>query len=198
MLQPAVLLLDEPLSNLDAALRQQMRELIKSIQAQIRMTMLFVTHDQTEALTLSHRVSVLLDGRLRQIGAPQQVFYEPVDTEVARFFGGCNFFSGRFENGRFHSDIGAFELTQLPGVNGHALTATIRPEDIVIAEQRGQGIEAIVQGVSFEGSATRLRVEIQGQSWCVLSNSPGFSIGQPVCLRFPPEKIRIFTGGSST
>lgn len=197
VLQPAVLLLDEPLSNLDAALRQQMRELIKTIQEQIQMTMLFVTHDQTEALMLSHRVSVLLDGRLRQIGTPQQVFYEPVDLDVARFFGGCNFFNGRFENGWFHSDIGAFELTSPPGVNGHALTAAIRPEDIVIIEQCGPGIEAIVQGVNFEGSATRLRVEIHGQSWCVLSNYPGFSIGQPVCLHFPPEKIRIFPGGFS-
>ena len=94
VLKPAILLLDEPLSNLDSNLRQQMRELIQDIQAQTRITTLFVTHDQAEALMLSQRVTLLLDGQLRQVGTPQELFYQPVDVEVARFFGGCNFFHG--------------------------------------------------------------------------------------------------------
>ena len=91
VLKPAILLLDEPLSNLDANLRQQMRELIQDIQTETRITTLFVTHDQAEALMISHRVGLLLDGRLRQVGEPRDLFYRPADTDVARFFGGCNF-----------------------------------------------------------------------------------------------------------
>ena len=97
VLKPSILLLDEPLSNLDATLRQRMRELIQTIQAETRMTMLFVTHDQSEALMLSHRVALLLDGRLRQVGTPRQLFHHPADPEVARFFGGKNFFQGRIQ-----------------------------------------------------------------------------------------------------
>ena len=104
VLKPAILLLDEPLSNLDANLRQQMRELIQDIQAETRITTLFVTHDQAEALMISHRVGLLLDGRLRQVGERRDLFYRPADPDVARFFGGCNFIQGRIKHGHFHSD----------------------------------------------------------------------------------------------
>lgn len=94
VLKPAILLLDEPLSNLDANLRQQMRELIQDIQAETRITTLFVTHDQAEALMISHRVGLLLDGRLRQVGKPRDLFYRPADPEVARFFWWLQFYPG--------------------------------------------------------------------------------------------------------
>jgi ABC-type Fe3+/spermidine/putrescine transport system ATPase subunit len=191
VLKPAILLLDEPLSNLDANLRQQMRELVKDIQAQTRITTLFVTHDQAEALMLSHRVTLLLDGTLRQAGTPQELFYQPIDVDVARFFGGCNFFQGYFKNGVFHSDLGEFQVQEVTG-NGHRITATIRPEDIVISVNSDQGIEAIVLSINFEGSTTRIRVQIKNNAYCVLTSEPGFSPGQSVRLYFPPEKIRIF------
>ena len=85
VLEPSILLLDEPLSNLDADLRQQMRELIQAVQEQTGTTMLFVTHDQSEALAISDRVCLLLDGRLRQAGKPEELFYFPADPEVAMF-----------------------------------------------------------------------------------------------------------------
>ena len=130
VLKPAILLLDEPLSNLDANLRQQMRELIQDIQAETRITTLFVTHDQAEALMISHRVGLLLDGRLRQVGQPRDLFYRPADPDVARFFGGCNFIRGRIKDGHFHSEFATVPTSHTNG-NGHLLTATIRPEDIV-------------------------------------------------------------------
>ncbi len=191
VLKPAILLLDEPLSNLDANLRQQMRELIKVIQAQTHITMLFVTHDQSEALMLSHRVTLLLDGQLRQAGTPQELFYKPVDVDVARFFGGCNFFHGHIKNGFLHSEVGDLPVNAASR-NGHRFTATIRPEDVVISETSDDGIKGIVQAINFEGSTTRIRVQIRDNDYVALTTEPGFSSGQPVRLYFPPEKIRIF------
>lgn len=191
VLQPAVLLLDEPLSNLDANLRRQMRELIREIQAKTRITTLFVTHDQAEALIMSHRVTLLLEGRLRQVGTPQDLYYQPADVEVARFFGGTNFFEGRMENGRFHTDFGVFNLPQVNG-NGHLLSATIRPEDIRISATGNFELEGRVERAHFEGSATRVWVHCLGGVLVVLAGRGEYYPGQRVRLNLPPERIRVF------
>ena len=191
VLKPAVLLLDEPLSNLDANLRQQMRELIQDIQTETRITTLFVTHDQAEALMISHRVGLLLDGRLRQVGQPRDLFYRPADTDVARFFGGCNFIRGRIKEGNFHSEFATVPTTQTNG-NGHLMTATIRPEDIVIASDSNYPLRGQVQKTNFEGSTTRIWVQCKDNRFVVLTSDAEFSPGQNVGLHLPPEKIRIF------
>ena len=191
VLKPAILLLDEPLSNLDANLRQQMRELIQDIQAETRITTLFVTHDQAEALMISHRVGLLLDGRLRQVGEPRDLFYRPADPDVARFFGGCNFIRGRIKDGHFHSEFATVPTAQTNG-NGHLRTATIRPEDILITSETTFNLQGRVQKTSFEGSATRIWVQCQGNRFVVLTSDADFSPGQNVGLHLPPEKIRIF------
>lgn len=191
VLKPAILLLDEPLSNLDANLRQQMRELIQDIQTETRITTLFVTHDQAEALMISHRVGLLLDGRLRQVGQPRDLFYRPADTDVARFFGGCNFIRGRIKDGNFHSEFATVPTTQTNG-NGHLMTATIRPEDIVIASDSNYPLRGQVQKTNFEGSTTRIWVQCKDNRFVVLTSDADFSPGQNVGLHLPPEKIRIF------
>jgi len=197
VLKPAVLLLDEPLSNLDANLRQQMRELILEIQAKTRVTTLFVTHDQSEALMMSHRVALLLGGRLRQTGRPRDLFYRPVDPEVARFFGGTNFFKGRFKDGRFHTDFGSFQLPETTA-NGHALTATIRPEDILISPENDFEIDGQVERTSFEGIATRVWIKCREKTLVVLTTGAEFDLGQNVRLRLPPGKIRVFPSDKAT
>jgi ABC-type Fe3+/spermidine/putrescine transport system ATPase subunit len=191
VLEPAVLLLDEPLSNLDAGLRHRMRNLITDIQQQLRTTILFVTHDQSEALVMSHRVSLLLDGRLRQVGTPQDLYYRPVDPDVARFFGGTNFFEARFRDGFLHTAFGVFDLTQANG-NGHKLTATIRPEDVLISTTGDYELEGRVERTHFEGMATRLWVKCRGGDLVVLAGRGDFFPGQAVRLRLPPERIRVF------
>ena len=191
VLKPAVLLLDEPLSNLDANLRQQMRELIQEIQEKTRVTTLFVTHDQSEALIMSHRVTLLLDGRLRQVGRPQDLYHRPVDREVARFFGGTNFFEGRFKDGFLHTGFGVFELPAVNG-NGLPLTATIRPEDILISVTSDFELEGQVERAHFEGMATRLWVKCRGGRLVVLAGRGEFFPGQTVRLRLPAERIRVF------
>ncbi len=191
VLKPAILLLDEPLSNLDANLRQQMRELIQDIQAETRITTLFVTHDQAEALMLSHRVGLLLDGRLRQIGNPRELFFRPADPDVARFFGGCNFIKGKVREGIFRSEFGSAPAPAING-NGHWLTATIRPEDILIAAAPKYELQGQVQKTNFEGSATRIWVQCRDTRFVILTSETGFAPGQKVGLHLPPEKIRVF------
>jgi ABC-type sugar transport system ATPase subunit len=191
VLKPSILLLDEPLSNLDANLRQQMRELIQDIQAQTRVTTLLVTHDQSEALMLSHRIGLLLDGRLRQVGSPHDLFHRPVDRAVAEFFGGCNFLTGRLREGMFDCELGSFPAPDVMA-NGHRLTATIRPEEIVVGGDSEQALPGRVRKTSFEGAATRLWVDCGSAQLVVLTPRGDLAPGQLVHLRLPAEKIRIF------
>jgi len=191
VLKPAVLLLDEPLSNLDANLRQQMRELIQDIQAETRITTLFVTHDQAEALMMSHRVCLLLNGRLRQTGKPRELFYLPADPEVARFFGGCNFIQGRVKDGVFRSQFGNAPAPELNG-NGHLRTATIRPEDIQLSLDAKYDLHGKIAKTNFEGSSSRIWVKCKGTRFVVLTSDNDFKPGQSVRLQLPPDKIRIF------
>jgi ABC-type sugar transport system ATPase subunit len=193
VLKPAVLLLDEPLSNLDANLRQQMRELIQDIQAETRVTTLFVTHDQAEALMISHRVCLLLNGKLRQEGTPRDLFYRPADPEVARFFGGCNFIRGRIKNGLFRSEFATVPVPEING-SGQLRTATIRPEDILISAGFDYDLHGRVQKTNFEGTATRLWVTCRNTRFVVLTSDNGFTPGQNIRIHLPPEKIRIFPG----
>lgn len=204
VLKPAILLLDEPLSNLDANLRQQMRDLIQALQSETGTTTLFVTHDQSEALMLSHRVCLLLDGRLRQVGRPHQLFYRPADPQVARFFGGTNFFEGKLDGGRFVSPYAttAASTGQPPGT----IMATIRPEDIHINldgnGHRGDAQSSIsgrVKKTSFEGMATRIWVtcDHDQQEFVVLTADTGYRKGDQVLLDLPAEKVRLFPSESS-
>jgi ABC-type Fe3+/spermidine/putrescine transport system ATPase subunit len=199
VLEPAVLLLDEPLSNLDANLRQQMRELILSIQAELRITTLFVTHDQAEALMMAHRVGLLLDGRLRQMGPPRELFYHPSDPDVARFFGGLNFFEGRVHNRVLHTALGPLAVGPFDG-NGHVHTATIRPEDIQLDLDEHGGANALtgtVRRTSFEGMTTRIWVRCRGGDLVVLTPVAALAPGQSVRLHLPPDKIHIFPSPAS-
>ena len=189
VLEPSVLLLDEPLSNLDAELRQQMRELICKIQSETGTTMLFVTHDQSEALAISARICLLLDGRLRQTGTPTELFYHPADEDVARFFGCTNFISGKIHNGIFHS--GAVSCTTSHG-DSPAIPAVIRPEDIVLcAVEIPNSMSGKIVQIQFEGATTRLTIEAANQTYTALSLRPNFIIGQAVWLYFPPDRLHI-------
>jgi ABC-type Fe3+/spermidine/putrescine transport system ATPase subunit len=192
VLQPAVLLLDEPLSSLDANLRQQMREFIQQVQAETRVTTLFVTHDQSEALMMSHRVSLLLDGRLRQVGTPRQLFYRPADPEVARFFGGENFFEGRIHGGKLVTAFGDFPAGGAED-HGHRALATIRPEDVGLEpEAPGAGVIGEVAQTRFEGMATRLWIRCEAGTVVVLAAESRWRIGQRLSVVFPSGKVRIF------
>jgi ABC-type Fe3+/spermidine/putrescine transport system ATPase subunit len=190
VLKPSILLLDEPLSNLDAELRQQMRELISNVQSQTGTTMLFVTHDQSEAFAISDRICVLLNGSLRQTGTPAELFYQPADPEVARFFGCTNLIRGKIHNGVFQS---RFVSCATSLGDAKEAVSVIRPENIGLSPaQTTNGIAGKVTQVQFEGSTTRLTVQTENDTFTTLSLRPDFSLKQSVWLHFPPERLHIF------
>lgn len=189
ILEPSVLLLDEPFSSLDVELRLQMRELVQDLQAKTGTTMLFVTHDQSEAFAISDRVCLLLNGTLRQSGSPEELFYHPADREVARFFGCANFITGRVRDGIFYNDLinCPVALADLGEV-----TATIRPEDIIVyKDNREKGIYGRIEKLQFEGSITRLLIRAGNHLLTTITVRPDFSVGQDVKLFLSPDRLHF-------
>ncbi len=132
---PRILLLDEPLSNLDARLRLQTREELRRIQRETGITTIFVTHDQEEAMSISDLIIVMKEGRIHQVGKPQQVYDDPKDLFVATFLGTppINVFDGRVKNGQLF--IGEEQVLAVPGAPDGEVTVTIRPEGFELEEE---------------------------------------------------------------
>lgn len=158
IVQPRVLLLDEPLSNLDAHLRSEMRDLIRTLQRDMGITTIFVTHDQQEAVVLADRVALILDGALRQYTPADQFYERPANEAVARFFGSQNFVSGVADNGVFHSALGPLRL---PGDarNGPG-KLTFRPERVHVGAAAENTLTARVVDRTYLGTQTRLRLAV--------------------------------------
>ncbi len=155
---PRVLLLDEPLSNLDARLRLQTREEIRRIQKETGITTVFVTHDQEEAMSISDRIVVMKDGVVQQTGRPQEVYENPVNLFVARFLGTpqINLFEGRVEKGQLL--IGEEAVLSVRGVEDQSLTVGIRPEGFLLREDGPLSLDLV-------------RVEVMGRDISVVSTS---------------------------
>jgi len=158
---PTVYLLDEPLSNLDQQLRVQMRSELKDIHQRLGATMIYVTHDQGEAMTLSDTIVVMSGGRVEQLGSPRDLYDRPANVFVARFLGepGMNLFEGKVAGGILRAD-GVAMPTHLG--EGRNAIAGVRPEDLVAADPAGAPIQGIIRTVEFLGSRTLLRVDVGG------------------------------------
>lgn len=154
--RPSVLLLDEPLSALDAKVRVELRELIRRIQTELRITTLFVTHDQEEALAMADRVAVMSDGLIRQIGTPEELYSRPESAFVADFVGLSNHVPGVLDAGVIAAYGTTFALLGEPLADG-PVVALVRPEDVLLVED---GIEATVLTSSFLGSLRRTTVRL--------------------------------------
>jgi ABC-type sugar transport system ATPase subunit len=141
--KPALFLLDEPLSNLDAKLRVETRVELKRLQRALNVTAVYVTHDQEEALSLSDRLAVFMDGRVVQVGTPEEVFSRPATVEVAGFLGNppMNLLPARLENGRAFLENMVLELPALADLGTRDVTLGIRPSAVRLS---GQGLPAIV------------------------------------------------------
>ncbi len=204
---PAVLLMDEPLSNLDAGLRLRTRTEIKRIQRELAVTTVFVTHDQEEAMVLSDRMAVMRDGVLQQIGPPMEVYREPVNLFVASFIGSpaMNFLDveiGRDEGAlacRFADQVLHLPLETVSeaslGRLGSPTPAIlgIRPSDLVLGGAREQQLEGRVFLVEPVGPITFLDVDIEGRSVtaaCDPDAAP--AVGEHVTLGFANSRIRLF------
>jgi ABC-type Fe3+/spermidine/putrescine transport system ATPase subunit len=189
VLKPDLLLLDEPLSSLDPALRDEMRSLILTLQQDMAVTTLVVTHDQTEAVVLADHIALLLDGRLAQHAPPDAIYRRPASLAVARFFGGVNFLPGTASGGIFNSAIGPLPLP--PGLPDGPGTLTIRPEAILL----GTGpLQATLRGCTFLGTQTRVELDLDGtplQALTTPETARTFAPGQTIALSLPPEALWI-------
>lgn len=208
--QPKVLLLDEPLSNLDAKLRVDMRSEIKRLHHEMGTTILYVTHDQVEALTMSTRIALFFGGVLEQVAAPMELYQNPVSLKVADFIGNprINFVNGevrRTADGRVavtsplgRMDFEASELTdETPNGSSFPVTIGIRPEKIAILPADEGGMQAAVYAVQPAGSETTIHLKM-GET-VVLAKEMGirnYEMDEQVALGIDPRKLNLFDSGS--
>lgn len=177
---PKVLLLDEPFSNLDPKLRQEIRELTFAIQRDLRMTTILVTHDKEEALMSSDKIAFMLDGRIKQFGTPEELYQRPNSIEVAHFLGEKNFIPGRIENGRFESEIVRIQ-TDRRDTNYARLM--IKPEDIGIFPVGTKELIGTVRSRKYAGERVYYTIVVCGIELKVVSQSASFyHIGDQVSL----------------
>ena len=209
---PKVFLMDEPLSNLDAKLRNQMRAEILKLRQKIDTTFLYVTHDQTEAMTLGDRIVIMRDGFIQQIGTPQEVFDHPSNLFVAGFIGSpqMNFFDAKLnKNGDTYSVTVCGNEVVLPadkqaalkanGVEAQEITLGIRPDHITLAE--GQGIEATVDVTELMGSTIHMHVNIDGRDSIIIlptidldsDTRSSFAYGAKVNVAFGGNVVHMFS-----
>jgi multiple sugar transport system ATP-binding protein len=191
---PAVFLFDEPLSNLDAQLRTQMRLEIKKLHQRVGNTIIFVTHDQVEAMTMADRIVIMKDGHIQQVGTPAEVYHRPANTFVARFIGApsMNMLSGMVENGELRMASGATLDLGAGLPEGREITIGVRPEDL----HPGDG-PALVRGpVTVReplGHETLIYVGAEGQE--VIAKADGRTppqVGEEVTLTAAVDTLHIF------
>ena len=207
VVEPRVLLLDEPLSNLDANLRIQMRREILELQRKLKLTTIFVTHDQEEANTTSDRIAVLNDGVIQQVGSPMELYDNPANRFVADFLGTANLIDGRVEKGQdkitFQADDGTLIPINGTGVEAGPGTAMFRPQDLTIRKpgedaDDGAVLPGRVQHREFLGSLIRYAVRV-GDNVILVDDShqagrPVFDVGDDVALRLAVDQVRILAG----
>jgi iron(III) transport system ATP-binding protein len=192
VIEPEILLLDEPLSNLDAKLRVEVRSELKDLQQKLGITTIYVTHDQEDANAIADRIAVLDQGCIQQVGVPIDLYDHPANRFVATFLGTANLIEGNLEPvGRFVAD--GLILDGIGGVPGPACIA-IRPQDVAI-EPVADGIEAIVRKREFLGSITRYRVQV-GKHLLVVDathhrDREAFLVGASVRIKIDPRQAAV-------
>jgi ABC-type Fe3+/spermidine/putrescine transport system ATPase subunit len=210
---PRVLLLDEPLSNLDAQLRDEMRRELKALQRRVGITVLFVTHDQIEGLSLSDRIGIMKFGQLEQVGAPEEVYYNPASPFVRDFLGKTFLLPGKVRRVLDHSvevEIQGFAAAPLsiqrervssssngsPSI-GEPVTVAIRPEQIALwgspPEGRGNIVQAMLQAVLFLGDRYEYTVTLGSESRVLVSPaSQPLKSGEKVFLELKSEGLSLW------
>ncbi len=204
---PSVFLMDEPLSNLDAKLRNQMRAEIIKLRERINTTFIYVTHDQTEAMTLGDRIVIMRDGYIQQIGTPQEVFNNPRNLFVAGFIGTpqMNFFDAKLlkEDGKYLVELGGLKVELSPekqarlaanNVEPQDITLGVRPEHTVLGEQ---GVDARVDVSEMMGSSVHLHVTAEGKDVIIIvptiDGKASFSMGEQVKFAFDGNVAHVFS-----
>ena len=196
--EPKILLMDEPLSNLDARLREQMRVELKKITRAVGVTTLYVTHDQAEALSLGDRVCVMHDGEILQVAPPHEVYARPANLFVAQFVGEMNFVKGKVAGPtQIECPLGILPLPLPEGVfAGSSVTLAIRPEHVKLSADRSSAsLTGAITSKNYLGDTALLEVEVNGVSLLVkLPGDSEFSVGQKTSLNLPLDRWRVFPG----
>jgi iron(III) transport system ATP-binding protein len=199
-IEPDILLFDEPLSNLDAKLREEMRFELKEIQRRIGVTSIYVTHDQAEAMAISDRIAVMSHGQIKQIGKPREIYDSPEDPFTAEFIGLANFFPGKATSEKTVCLAGRQEL-EIDGCRelnmGADVILSIRPHNIKIYKEVNKTrneLQGIVAKGAYLGDKVDYRVRV-GDSILRIQTPPGevFTEGTKVCLHLPAEKISVIS-----
>lgn len=216
IIKPKILLMDEPLSNLDARLRVKIREELKQIQKQLKITTIYVTHDQSEALVLSDKIAVMVKGKAKQIGSPYNIYYEPTDSRVANFIGDTNLLKARvleISNNELSVDIGNSILVMRKEIirknnlkikKGSWIILMIRPQYMVIYTKTDGmhsldcSIRGIVQDKSFFGMFMRYKIGLKGLKETIIVDDYYFhshkdeTIQNEVLIGFKSSDVYIF------
>jgi len=200
VMEPQLLLLDEPLSNLDAKLREKMRFELKRLQRDLRITTVYVTHDQSEALALSHEIAVMSEGRIQQTGSPREIYERPVNSFVADFVGSTNFLDGSVlgpdgADGRYRVRTEIGDLTVLATETlrpEDKVLLSVRPEDVELQEAKPDGVnvrEARVDQKVFLGECVDFQVKL-GDRTLLSRRHPSLRtpIGHAIYVHFDPDK----------
>ncbi len=212
VMEPQLLLLDEPLSNLDAKLRERMRFELKRMQRELALTTVYVTHDQSEALALSHEIAVMSEGRIVQIGSPREVYERPCNRFVADFIGTTNFIDAQVieeaGDGRYRvgTPVGALNVRCLDRLRrNEAAIVSIRPEDVELSEQRPEGADldtvcvGVVDAKAFLGEHLDFHVKI-GDVVLLARAHPSLRtpVGDDIFVRMRAEKCIALPAASAS
>ena len=188
--EPEILLLDEPLGALDLKMRKDMQLELKEMHKKLGITFIYVTHDQEEALTMSDTVVVMKDGKIQQIGTPQDIYNEPINSFVADFIGESNIFSGtmvgekkvRFINKVFDC-VDDFEMNEKVDV-------VVRPEDVKIVKEESGMVGGVISSCIFKGVHYQMTMMV-GRSEVVIQSTKGYEVGEKVFIKIAPQDIHI-------
>jgi iron(III) transport system ATP-binding protein len=199
---PRILLMDEPLSNLDARLREEVRGKIRDLAKQLGSTVLYVTHDQVEAMAIADKIALMQSGELLQAGPPMELYHRPCRAEVAEFFGSVNWLKGKIiEPSLAETPIGRIRISR-PLSSGEEVLVGFRPESLTIVEGRGSADSNSFQGTlrssTFLGDQVVYCVEVEnqllmGKGRAGLANNAG-----PIYLHVDPTDLMVFPAGQKT
>lgn len=204
VIQPDVLLMDEPLSNLDAKLRVEMRSVIKEIQNRVGITTVYVTHDQEEAMAVSDRIAVMRDGVIQHLGTPKDIYQRPTNLFVSTFIGRTNLIEAKLvcENNKTFVEFSSGYRVEMKNIletekQSRNVTVSVRPEEFTISTETKAGIKAVVDSSIFLGLNTHYFVHLStGEKVEIIQESKIDSIipvSSEIYLTVKEEKINLFT-----
>jgi len=205
-IKPKVLLLDEPLSALDAKIRVRLRTVIKKLQEELGITMIYVTHDQEEALALADRVAIMRNGEIRQIGSPWEIYKQPKTSFIAEFVGTSNFITGKKKNGIVRFGRLELAVANLADIPEETVYLAIRPENIELIDETRTAenyissniVEVEVEVINFLGAIVRVTFMLEDEEMLVDISEKEFEKlnlkrKDKLKLYFPPEAFHLYS-----